>query len=143
MVTAHVPVPVHAPDQPAKVEFALGAAVSVTDVPAAKVVPDGLSVTVPLPVPVVETLNVYVGAPAWVTVRICPAMVRPAVREAVPVFAAAEYVTVPLPVPLAPELIVIHEKVFDVVQLHPVPADTFVFAVPPPAPIDWLAGEIA
>ena len=34
IVTEHVPVPEHAPDQPAKVELASGAAVSVTDVPA-------------------------------------------------------------------------------------------------------------
>ena len=55
-------VPEHAPDQPAKVEPVTGAAVRVTDVPALKVVPVGLLVTVPLPEPLVETLNVYVTA---------------------------------------------------------------------------------
>ena len=33
IVTTHVPVPVHAPDQPANVVLASGAAVSVTGVP--------------------------------------------------------------------------------------------------------------
>jgi hypothetical protein len=51
-------VPEHAPDQPANVEFAPGVAARVTDVPALKVVPVGLLVTVPLPAPLVETLSV-------------------------------------------------------------------------------------
>ena len=63
MVTVHeVAVPEHAPDQPAKVAFAAGVAARVTDVPALKVVPVGLLVTVPLPAPLVETLSVYVKA---------------------------------------------------------------------------------
>jgi hypothetical protein len=44
-------VPEHPPDQPAKVELEPGVAVSVTTVPAPKVVPIGLLVTVPDPVP--------------------------------------------------------------------------------------------
>lgn len=52
MVIAQVKlVPEHAPDQPLKVELELGVAVSVTVVPAAKVVPVGLFVMVPLPAP--------------------------------------------------------------------------------------------
>ena len=58
-VTAHVLVPVQAPDQPTNVEPALGAAVSVTVVPLAKLalhvvpqlMPEGLLVIVPAPVP--------------------------------------------------------------------------------------------
>jgi hypothetical protein len=52
MVMVHVgDVPVAPPDHPPKVEFAFGVAVRVTTVPALKVVPEGLFVTVPLPVP--------------------------------------------------------------------------------------------
>jgi hypothetical protein len=59
MNTVHVvEVPEHAPDQPPKVELAPGLAVRVTDVPALKVVPVGLLVTVPLPAPLFEIVNV-------------------------------------------------------------------------------------
>ena len=51
-------IPEHAPDQPAKVEFAPGVAARVTDVPALKVVPVGLLVIVPLPAPLFEVVNV-------------------------------------------------------------------------------------
>jgi hypothetical protein len=58
-VTLQVPVPVQAPDQPANVEPAFGTAVSVTMVPLVKLalhvapqlIPAGLLVTVPAPVP--------------------------------------------------------------------------------------------
>jgi len=63
MVTEHVPVPVQAPDQLAKVEPVPAAAVSVTTVPLAKLalhvapqlIPAGLLVTVPVPVPAFVT----------------------------------------------------------------------------------------
>jgi hypothetical protein len=83
-------VPEHAPDHPAKIELAPGVAVRVTDVPALKIVPVGLLVTVPLPEPLVEMLSEYVCTPAWLIVKVRPAMVRPAMRAAVPVLAATE-----------------------------------------------------
>ena len=56
MVTVQVEeVPVHPPDQPAKVELASGAAVNVTRVPALKEDPDGFVDTVPIPVPALVT----------------------------------------------------------------------------------------
>jgi hypothetical protein len=45
-------VPEHGPDQPLKVEPVAAAAVRVTTVPAEKLVPVGLVVTDPVPVPV-------------------------------------------------------------------------------------------
>ena len=63
--TVQVPVPVQAPDQPANVELAPAAAVKVTDVPLAKLalhvdpqlMPAGLLVTVPVPVPASATVS--------------------------------------------------------------------------------------
>ena len=63
--TVHVPVPVHAPVQPANVEPEPAAAVSVTCVPLAKLalhvepqlMPAGLLVTVPVPVPASATVS--------------------------------------------------------------------------------------
>jgi hypothetical protein len=64
-VIAHAPVPVQAPDQPANDEPVLAVAVSVTSVPLAKLalhivpqlMPDGLLMTVPVPVPVLCTVS--------------------------------------------------------------------------------------
>jgi hypothetical protein len=63
-VTLQVPVPVQAPDHPANVEPAVGAAVSVTMVPLVKfalhvapqLIPAGLLVIVPAPVPALWTV---------------------------------------------------------------------------------------
>jgi len=61
----HVPVPVHAPVHPAKIELVPGLAVSVTDVPLANValhvepqlIPEGVLVTVPVPLPESVTVS--------------------------------------------------------------------------------------
>ena len=68
----------------------------------------------PVPVPV----------PAWVTVRFCPAAWRMPVRAVLPELAATEYVTVPLPLPVAPLVTVIQSAVLDAVHEHPVAAIT-------------------
>ena len=64
-VTLQAAAPLHAPDQPAKVEPELGAALSDTAVPLAKLalhvdpqlMPAGLLVTVPAPAPEFATVN--------------------------------------------------------------------------------------
>jgi hypothetical protein len=71
IVTTHEPVPVHAPLQPPNVEVPSGVAVSVTIVPipndaehvAPQLMPAGLDVTLPLPVPDFVTLNANVWTP--------------------------------------------------------------------------------
>ena len=65
MVTTQLPVPVHPPSQPAKVEPAFAAAVRVTTVPEANLcvqedpheIPKGLLLTVPPPVPALTTVR--------------------------------------------------------------------------------------
>jgi hypothetical protein len=90
-VTVHVPVPVQPPPlQPLNVAPAAGAAVKVTAVPLAnpaehvapQEMPAGLLVTVPLPVPVFETVSVKVDV--RVTVKLSVAMF-PAASRAVTV----------------------------------------------------------
>ena len=64
-LTVHVPVPVHAPDQPVNVEPDLAVAVSLTDVPLGmlalqvvpQLIPEGLLVTVPAPAPAMCTVS--------------------------------------------------------------------------------------
>jgi hypothetical protein len=66
MVTLHAPVPLQAPLQPEKVEPAAGVAVKVTLVPDEKlalqvlpqVIPAGVLVTLPLPVPLLLAVRV-------------------------------------------------------------------------------------
>src|ERR1051325_7117846 len=68
--TVQVPVPVQAPLQPANVEPLAAAAVRVTEVPLAKLalhvlpqlIPAGDEVTVPVPVPALVTVRVWVLA---------------------------------------------------------------------------------
>jgi hypothetical protein len=65
MVTVHVVVPLHAPDQPLNTALPAGDSLRVTTVPAANVarhvapqlIPVGLLVIVPAPVPALCTVN--------------------------------------------------------------------------------------
>ena len=81
----------------------------------------------------------YVHPLACVTVCVWPAIEMAAVRSG-PVFAAAVNATVPLPVPLAPEVIEIHVAGVVAVQAQPAglvtPTDV---PAPPAAATDWLA----
>ena len=146
-------VPVHvdvvlkeqSPDHPEKTEFASGVAVMVTRVPDANTVPDGLVVTVPDPVPDLVIVRVYPlpddEALLWVMEKVLPATVKAAVLAA-PVFAATEYFTVPLPVPVEPDEIVAQETPVDALQEQPLVAVTEIVPVPPVLAKDALEGEI-
>jgi hypothetical protein len=56
--------------------------------------------------------------------------------EVVPPFAETEKTTIPSPVPLLPELIVIQLSLLTAIQLHPLGTLTLTFPVPPPLPKD-------
>ncbi len=86
MPTTHEPVPEHAPLHPEKVEPEAGAAASVTVAVVAKealqvepqLIPSGLLVTVPEPVPVFETVSVLLpggAAPSNRAVMVAEALV--------------------------------------------------------------------
>ena len=64
--------------------------------------------------------------PFWVTVTVWPATVSVPVRCEVEVLAVALKVTVPLPDPLAPPLMVSHAALLVAVHVHPVAAVTLV-----------------
>ena len=87
------------------------------------------------------TVNVQAAA-ASVTVNVLPAIVSVADLADVAVLAAAVYPTLPLPLPLAPLVIVTHDAPLVAVQVHPAVVVTVTVPVPPAAGSDWLAGEI-
>src|SRR6185295_10360421 len=74
------------------------------------------------------------GAPAaaWVTVNVPPAMVSVPVRLD-PVFVAMLNVTVPFPVPVAPDVIVSQAALLVAVHAQPLPAVTATGVPAPPA----------
>ena len=78
-----------------------------------------------------------------VTVKVWPATVSVAVRDAVVVFAAALNVTGPVPLPLVPAVTVTHAAVLAAVHAHPVGAVTVTEPEPPAAVNAWLVAEIA
>src|SRR5207302_1489234 len=119
----------------------------------AQVVADAVTVTAPSPwscsncLLVGAIVNVQAGggggggggAAACATVNVCPAAVS-LVARAAPVFAATLYSTVPLPVPDAPALIVIHGTLDAAVQAQAGPAVTATVAVAPAAPTEAVVG---
>ncbi len=80
--------------------------------------------------------------PACVTVNVCPAIVSVPVLWLVVGLAETVYETVPLPLPLAPAVMVIHETLLVAVQLHPVGAVTVTVFDSLPDPCERLVGEI-
>jgi len=82
------------------------------------------------------------AAADWETANVWPAMVSVPERELVVPLAATEKVVVPLPVPLAPAVIVIQVAPLVAVQLQPLVAVTLELPLPPPDENEALEGEI-
>lgn len=74
-----------------------------------------------------------IPAPVWLTVNVCPAIVTVPVRF-VPEAAATLITTLPLPVPLAPDVIVMNEAVVAAVHAQPLCVVTVTVEAPPAAP---------
>jgi hypothetical protein len=75
-----------------------------------------------------ESLQV---AAACVTVKVIPAMVNVPTRLAVALFAETKYVTLPSPLPVAPDTILIQPTLLTAVQEHPAGEVTPTEAFPP------------
>jgi hypothetical protein len=109
---------------------------------------EALTVTAPLPdadgrfCVVGVTLNVQFDDPAACdTDTVCPAIVAVVERVLVVVFCAAVSVTVPLPVPVAPFVIVSHEAPLVAVHVQAEVVLTTADSAPPAAGADRLAGD--
>jgi hypothetical protein len=76
-----------------------------------------------------------------VTVTVCPPIVIVPVRLLAFVLAATVNETVPLPLPLVPEVIVMKAVLLAAVHAQPVSVVTATLPPPPPEENDWLAGE--
>jgi hypothetical protein len=76
----------------------------------------------------------------WFTVKVRPAIVSVPDRDG-PVVDATVKLTVPSPLPLAPEVTVIQDALLFAVQAQPAPVVTLVDPFPPPAGTDWLSGD--
>jgi hypothetical protein len=75
------------------------------------------------------------------TVKVCVAIVAVPVRAA-PLFAATLKPTGPFAVPVAPDVMVIHEALLAAVHAQPAPAVTVTVPVVAAAPTLWLGGAI-
>jgi hypothetical protein len=137
-VTEPLPLPV----APALIVIQLALLVAVQPQPVGAV-----TATVPLPAAAVRFVDVgeiagVHGVPAWLTVKLSPAIVRVPVRLVVAALAATVNVVLPGPVPAAPELTVIHAALLTADHTQPVPTLTVLLPVPPPATTDCEVGEI-
>jgi hypothetical protein len=141
--TVQVPVPVQAPLQPANVEPLAAEAVSVTEVPLAKLalhvlpqlMPDGEEVTVPVPVPARVTVRVWVVALVLKVAVTDRAAVIETVQVPVPVQAPLQPANVE---PLAAEAVSVTEVPLAKLALHVLPqlipvGDELTVPVPVPA----------
>jgi hypothetical protein len=79
-------------------------------------------------------------AACWVMVTVCPATVRTAVREIPSGLTATEKITVPLPLPFVPEVMVIQLGRPVTLQVQPGVAVTAMVPDPPAEAIVWLLG---
>ena len=75
------------------------------------------------------------GVPACVTVKVLLPIVTVPVREVVPGFDATLSVTVPVAIPVAPDVTVIQASLLTAVHAHPVPPLT-VTVTEPPVPVN-------
>src|SRR4030095_12447830 len=78
--------------------------------------------------------------PNWVIVKISPAIVAVPVRAVMPLFAATEKLTVPLPMPELPESMVIQGALLTASQPHPASAFTLTDLLPAAALIVDISG---
>jgi hypothetical protein len=108
------------------------------------------ALTVIVPVPAVDGGLADVGetvgeqvTPDWFTVNVLPPIDTVPVREVVAVFAATVYEKVPLPVPVAPAVIVIQASLLVADQPHPADALTVTMLEPPDAAVVVDVGESA
>jgi hypothetical protein len=90
---------------------------------------------------IVSGATPIVQPPSCVTVKVCPATVIVPDRGG-PAFAATTSCTMPLPLPPAPEEMLIHPALLVAVQLHPDGTVTATDVVPPPLATFCEEGEI-
>ena len=81
--------------------------------------------------------------PLWVIEKVLPAMVIVPVRDVMPELASTEYPTVPLPLPVDPEVTEIQTALLAAVQEHPEVAVTEILPAAEDAVKDLLVGESA
>ena len=77
-------------------------------------------------------LSISRSSPRWRTAKVCPAIVSVPFRSSSSRFSATLNVTDPLPLPLAPEVTVIHDALLVAVHPHPLGAETDTPIPPPP-----------